>query len=74
MVRHLIHHKTIPATQVASGAALAILLDAVGSLPARQAAMEIKNRRRREQPQSLDDATLDLAGSSSDTEEGVPAP
>ena len=74
VVRHLIHHKTVPATQVVPGAPWQIPAEAVELPTVRQAAMEIKNRRRQKQPQRPDEATLDLAGSSSDTEERVPAP
>jgi excisionase family DNA binding protein len=74
VVRHLIHHKTFPATQVVPGAPWQIPAEAVELPTVRQAAMEIKNRRRQKQPQRSDEATLDLAGSSSDTEERVPAP
>jgi hypothetical protein len=59
---------------VVPGAPWQIPAEAVELPTVRQAAMEIKNRRRQKQPQRPDEATLDLAGSSSDTEERVPAP
>jgi excisionase family DNA binding protein len=70
VVRHLIHRKTIPATQVVPGAPWQIPAAAVESPEAMQAATDIKNRRRPNGPQFRDECTLELAGFGPLKEEG----
>jgi excisionase family DNA binding protein len=62
VVRHLIHSKTIPATQVLPGAPWQIPAAAVESPKVMQVAMDIKNRRRPSRPQFGDESTLELTG------------
>jgi excisionase family DNA binding protein len=62
VVRHLIQSKTIPATQVVPGAPWQIPAAAVESPAVRQAAVDIKNRRRPSGPQFGDEGTLELTG------------
>jgi excisionase family DNA binding protein len=62
VVRHLIHRKAIPATQVVQGAPWQIPAAAVEAPEVRQAAMDLKNRRRPSRPQFRDECTLELTG------------
>lgn len=62
VVRHLIQSQTIPATQVVPRAPWQIPAAALESSEVKQAAMDIKNRRRPSGPQFRDESTLELAG------------
>jgi excisionase family DNA binding protein len=70
VVRHLIHRKTIPATQVVPGAPWQIPVAAVESPDVVQVAIDIKNRRRPSGPQNREEYTLELKGWESLQEEG----
>ena len=60
VVRHLIQSQTIPATQVVPRAPWQIPAAALESFEVKQAAMDIKNRRRPSGPQFRDESTLEL--------------